>query len=118
MDESSTILSTVKKLLNIDDNTTEFDADIKAYVNGAFFSLHQLGIGPSVPFSIDDTTTWGDYTTSVPKSVVLDYLHLKTAIIFDPPSSSSVVEAYKDRISELEFRMNILVDNGGGDVTG
>ena len=118
MDESSTILSTVKKLLNIDDDTTEFDADIKAYINGAFFSLYQLGIGPSAPFSINDTTTWENYTTSVPKSVVLDYLHLKTAIIFDPPSSSSVVEAYKDRISELEFRMNILVDNGGGDISG
>lgn len=118
MDGTTVILSSVKKLLNIDEEVTEFDTDIQSYVNGALFSLYQLGIGPSVPFSINSTTTWDEYETSVPKDVILDYLHLKTAIIFDPPTTSSVVEAYKDRISELEFRMNILVDNGGGDVTG
>lgn len=118
MDDTSIILTSVKKILNISEDVNEFDMDILSHVNGAFFSLYQIGVGPSSPFSIDSTTTWDEYDTLVPKDVVLDYIHLKTAMIFDPPSSSSVIEAYKDRISELEFRMSILVDNGGGDVTG
>ena len=118
MDGSTEILTSVKKLLNIEASTTEFDMDVQAYVNGAFFSLSQLGIGPTTPFSIDSDTTWDEFQTSVPIDVVLDYLHLKTAVIFDPPSSSAVAEAYKERLSELEFRMNVYVDNGGGNVTG
>ena len=118
MDESTEILSSVKKLLNIEDDTTEFGMDVRSYVNGAFFSLNQLGIGPSTPFSIDSYTTWEEFQTSVPKDVILDYIHLKTSLIFDPPSSSAVAEAYKERLSELEFRMNVYVDNGGGNVTG
>lgn len=118
MDGTITILSSVKKLLNIDEAITEFDSDIRSYINGALFSLYQIGIGPSIPFFINDETIWDEYQTTVPKDIILDYIHLKTAIIFDPPTSSSVVEAYTDRISELEFRMNILVDNGGGNVTG
>ncbi len=118
MDGSTKILSSVKKLLNIEDGTTEFDMDVQSYINGAFFSLNQLGIGPTTPFSINSNTTWNEFQTSVPKDVVLDYIHLKTAVIFDPPSSSAVAEAYKERLSELEFRMNVFVDNGGGNVTG
>lgn len=118
MANSNIILDDVKRTLNIESSTTEFDTDIITHTNGAFFSMYQLGVGPSTPFSITSTTTWDEFITSIPKSVVLDYLHLKVAMIFDPPSSSAVIEAYKDRISELEFRMNIEVDNGGGHVTG
>lgn len=117
MDESMPILTSVKKMLNINDDTTEFDLDILSHINSAFFALNQLGIGPSTPFSISSSTTWSSFTTNVPKDVVLDYVVLKTNLIFDPPSSSTVLDAYKDRISELEFRMNILVDSGGGTVT-
>lgn len=112
------ILTKVKKMLGIESSTTEFDTDVLAHVNSAFFTLFELGVGPSTPFYIDDTTTWSSFETSVPKQVVLDYLYLKTRLVFDPPTSSQVMEAYKDRISELEFRMNILTDNGGGEVSG
>lgn len=112
------ILTKVKKMLSIESSTTEFDVDIISHVNSAFFTLFELGIGPNTPFSIDDTTTWASFETNVPKQVVLNYIFLKTRLVFDPPTSSQVLEAYKDRISELEFRMNILTDNGGGEVSG
>ena len=111
------ILSDVKRMLGIEVTTTEFDIDVCSHVNSAFFTLNQLGVGPSTPFYIDATTEWSAFETSVPKQVVLDYLYLKTRLVFDPPTSSQVMDAYKDRISELEFRMNILVDNGGGEVS-
>ena len=112
------ILTQVKKLLEIEDDVNEFDTDIKSHINSAFFTLYQLGVGPSVPFFIDDTTVWSSFETSIPKSLILDYLYLKTKIVFDPPASSTVGEAYKERITELEFRMNVYTDNGGGEVNG
>lgn len=115
---SETILSDVKQMLGIQPEVDEFNIDVTSHVNGAFFTLNQLGIGPSTPFVIDATTEWSSFETIVPKNVVLDYLYLKTKLIFDPPTASNVYEAYKDRIAELEFRMNIMVDNGGGVVSG
>lgn len=118
VDSQMTILNDVKKMLGIDSEVTEFDSDIRSHINGAFFSLHQLGIGPSTPFTISFDTTWDGLTTSIPKDVILDYLYLKVGLIFDPPDKTNVMDAYKDRIAELEFRMNIDVDDGGGHVTG
>lgn len=115
---SETILSDVKQMLGIQPEVDEFNIDVTSHVNGAFFTLNQLGIGPSTPFVIDATTEWSSFETIVPKNVVLDYLYLKTKLIFDPPTASNIYEAYKDRIAELEFRMNIMVDNGGGVVSG
>ena len=118
VNDSDPILADVKRMLEIETTTTEFDIDVASHVNAAFFSLFELGIGPSTPFYIDTTTIWESFETRVPKSIILDYLYLKTKIVFDPPSSSSVIKAFKDRIAELEFRMNIYTDNGGGVVDG
>ena len=112
------IAESVKQMLEIDPNTTEFDLDILTHVNAAFFSLFQIGVGPDVPFYVDSDTTWGDFVTKVPKPILLDYIFMKTKMVFDPPASSPVIDAYKDRIAELEFRMSIYTDNGGGVVDG
>ena len=112
MDES--ILSIIKRRLGINSETTEFDYDIRSHINSVFLSLRQLGIGPTTFFSIDENTTWNEYGTSLPVDIIEDYIYFKVKLVFDPPASSAVIEAYKDRISELEFRMNIEVDTGGG----
>ncbi len=112
------ILNDVKRMLGIQPEVDEVDIDFTSHVNSAFFTLNQLGIGPDIPFIIDNTTEWSAFETSIPKKVVLDYLYLKTKLVFDPPAASNIFEAYKNRIAELEFRMNVMVDNGGGIVTG
>ena len=114
MANENTILYDVKKRLDMDPAADEFDLDVLSEINSAFFSLYQLGIGPAKPFDPDADTSWDELNTSIPKKVILEYLYLKCRLVFDPPSSSSVIDAYKDRISELEFRMNIEVDSGGG----
>lgn len=118
IDEALPILSDVKRMLGIQPEVNEYDIDITAYINGAFFTLNQIGVGPDTPLCVDSTTPWSSFETVVPKEVVLNYLYLKTKMIFDPPAASSVIEAYKDRIAELEFRMSIMVDNGGGVIIG
>ena len=116
--DNDIILTEVKRMLEIEQETTEFDIDITSHVNSAFFSLFEIGVGPSTPFYINASTTWGEFETIIPKSIILDYLYLKTKMVFDPPASSSVIDAFKDRLSELEFRMNVYTDSGGGDVSG
>lgn len=106
MDES--ILTSIKKLLGIQEEYTEFDTDIIIHINNAFSSLTQLGVGPSSGFSIiDDELTWDSYIPDNPTLVglVKVFVYLKVKMIFDPPTSSSVMESYKQTLSELEFRI-------------
>lgn len=116
-EDAPTILNEIKQMLGIVPETTEFDIDILSSINSAFLTLHQLGVGGSTAFYIEPISTWADIHTSIHYTIIRDYLYLKTKVVFDPPSSSSVAEAYNNRISELEFRMNIAVDNGGGVIT-
>ena len=62
MNES--ILSSVKKVLNIPVDYPAFDQDIIMHINSTFSTLHQLGIGPVDGFMIEDATpTWDTFTT-------------------------------------------------------
>lgn len=109
------ILTSIKKLLNITEDYTHFDADIIMDINTVFMSLKQLGIGPAEGFVIEDkTATWDEYI-DVEKnpsklgllSAVKSYIHLKVKLVFDPPLNSSVTESIKQQISELEWRLNV-----------
>lgn len=106
------ILTSIKKLLGIMDEYEHFDADIILHINSTFMILNQLGVGPSECFSIKDATaTWDDF---IPDSTQLEaiksYIYLKVKIVFDPPSSSVVMESMNRMISEYEFRLNVAVD--------
>ena len=102
------ILQSIKKLIGITEDYTHFDADIIIYINSVFMILNQLGIGLPNGFSIsDDTSTWTDYLPEDNKNfeAVKTYMYLKIKLIFDP-MSSAVMEAMKQMISELEWRLN------------
>lgn len=104
------ILNSIKKLLGISEEYTQFDADIIIHINSVFGILTQLGIGPPAGFSIlDNSTNWsefiGDATTI---EMVKTYIYLKTKLIFDPPQNSSVTASIEKTISELEWRLSIL----------
>lgn len=114
----SRILDDIKKMLGIDAEVDEFDTDLLAGINSAFFTLYELGIGLVSPIVIDENTLWTDFETTAPKETIQEYLYLKVKMVFDPPSTSYVIDSVKDRISELEFRLNIYVDNGGGIING
>lgn len=107
------ILLSVKKLLGIDSEYTQFDQDIIMFINMAFSTLYQLGVGPEEGFMITgESETLQDFigdNTTLFESVKV-YLYLRTKILFDPPTSSYVLEAYKEQIRELESRLNYQVD--------
>lgn len=107
----ASILTDVKKMLGIPAEHTQFDPDIIMHVNTVFTILCQLGVGPEDGFAIeDDTAVWADFVTDKRLNDVKSYMYLKVRMIFDPPTSGIVMQAQKDVISELEWRMNVQVD--------
>lgn len=107
------ILTSIKKLLGIDEECTDFDIDIIIHINSVFVILQQLGVGSKI-FSIEDNTaTWRDYLGEGydDLSFIKTYMYLKVKLLFDPPNGS-VLESYKKSIDELEFRINVSVDDG------
>lgn len=105
------ILTSVKKLLGIAESYTAFDADIIMHINAVFLVLNQLGIGPEKGFSIsDDTATWSEYCGEEPMEAVKSYMGMKVRMMFDPPQSSTAMEALKNTIAELEFRLFVEAD--------
>ena len=109
---AESILTSIKKLLGIEETYDHFDPDIIIHINTAFSILQQLGVGPEGGFRITDkTSSWGEYTSDLKKlNMVRDYVYMKVRLIFDPPSAGTVVEAYKELISETEWRLNVAVD--------
>lgn len=105
------ILTSIKKLLGIMPEYTHFDADLIMHINTVFSILQQLGVGPA--FSITDAnTTWSEYTERTDIEMLKTYIALKVKLIFDPPLSSVAVDAIKNQIAELEWRLNVAVDPG------
>lgn len=103
------ILTSIKKLLGITEEYEHFDNDIIMHINSVFMILTQLGVGPSEGFSISDkTATWYDFIPSGTNlEGVKSYVYLKVRLLFDPPQASGVMDAIKNQIGELEWRLNV-----------
>lgn len=108
---ADSILNDVKKLLGLDPSYTPFDQDVILHINTVLSTLNQIGIGPTAGFSIvDDTATWDAFMGSSEdptKNNVKSYVFMKVKMMFDPPQTSFVIEAYNRQILELEWRINV-----------
>ena len=108
----NSILTSIKKLLGIAEEYTQFDEDIIMHINTVFLNLTQLGVGPEEGFVIeDDVASWEDFINdNAQLQAVKTYVYLKVKLLFDPPLSSSVIESMNRMIAELEWRLNAAVD--------
>lgn len=104
---NKSILTTIKRLLGIEEEYTHFDGELIAHINTQFMFLRQLGVGPIEGFSIEDATAdWSDFCNEIQNyEAVKTYVHLKVKLIFDPPTSNAVIEAYNRTIAECEWRL-------------
>lgn len=107
------ILTSIKKMLGIDENYNHFDADIIMHINSVFMVLTQLGVGPSEGFAIeDDSSIWADFIKDLEKlQAVKSYMYLKVKLLFDPPTTSSVIESMNRMIGEFEWRLNVSAES-------
>ena len=103
------ILTSIKKLLGIAEEYTQFDADIIKHINTVFMILTQMGVGPPEGFSITGVyETWDDFLSgSTNLEGVKTYVYMKVQLMFDPPTSSAKLDSANRIISELEWRLNL-----------
>jgi hypothetical protein len=106
------ILDSVKKLLGFESEYEAFDLDITMFINATFGSLLQLGVGPDSGFVISDNTTlWSQYTTQLSYlGMVKTYIFMSCRLAFDPPQTSFGIDAFKNQISELGWRINVAAE--------
>ncbi len=107
------ILSSIKKLLGLNDGITVFDTDIVIHINTVFANLAQMGVGPqdtegkNIGFKISTgDEVWGDFTANdILIENVKTYVYIKVKMVFDPPTSSALIDAYNAQAKELEWRL-------------
>lgn len=114
MDDS--IFQTIKDLLDVNPDDNAFDANILTYINSAFYSLRQLGVGPRDGFVLTKETTWGSFLRdeSLISEVKL-YIQLRVRLLFDPPQNSFLVTSIENQIKEVEWRLNVHAEGALGD---
>ena len=103
------ILTSVKKMIGIDETYDAFDDQIIMCINTVFMTLKQLGVGPTDGYFIEDSNDlWSDYLGDNDTKLrsVRIYTALKVKMMFDPPTSSIVADAMNKSIAELEWRIN------------
>jgi hypothetical protein len=106
---STSILTDTKKVLGIAEDYTIFDQDVLMHINSALVTLVQLGIGPTNGFMVEDAgAVWTDFIgTDLNLNNVRSYIYLRVRLLFDPPATSFLIDAYRQQILELESRINM-----------
>jgi hypothetical protein len=103
------ILKSTKKILGIGPDDTSFDLDIITHINTEFSTLTDLGVGPEAGFVIEDESAeWDSYLPDdlVRLTKVKTCVHLRTRLLFDPPTSSYLLDAIKEQLRESEWRLS------------
>lgn len=107
------ILTSIKKLLGIVEEYTQFDADLIMYINSSFAILTQIGVGPESGFQITDkSSVWSDFAGDDKQliALIIPYISNRVRLMFDPPLSSQVMECMKVSIAEFEWRIREKYD--------
>lgn len=112
MDDS--ILISVKKMLGIDRCCDSFDAELIMNINSVFSTFRQLGVDP-LKYGIESSNeTWADIFDVSP--TLLSYIktctYMKVRLIFDPPTTSFVLDSLNAQIKEQEWRIHIEAEGG------
>ena len=90
------------------------------HLNTVMMALNQMNIGPSKPFYVySESETWDDFCQDkFDIESVKTYTALRVRLLFDPPQSSSHMQAIQESLKELEWRMYIADSSHNFDVKG
>lgn len=110
------ILTSIKKLLGIEEECEHFDSEIIPHINTVLDDLIQIGVGPSEGFAIEDkTSTWIDFLSNGESTQKLErvktYTYLRVKLLFDPPDSSAHTSVIERQIDKLEWRISIVAES-------
>jgi hypothetical protein len=79
------------------------------YINSAFATLEQIGVGPVGGFMIDDDgAKWEDFIGTDPRmNPVKTYVTLRARLLLDPPTTSFLLQSLQEQCKELEWRLEV-----------
>lgn len=118
------ILHSTKKILGIGLDDDSFDYDVITHINSALSNLAQLGIAPAGGISVteENELTWADLeigsmgflddsvqVLSMAKTLV----YLRVRMLFDPPTTSYLIDAMQRQIDEHQVRLSIMRETTG-----
>lgn len=104
------ILDSVKAIVNLTEDNTDFDQELIIHINAGFSTLHQLGVGPNPQFKITGKTeTWEDFIGDVDNiESVRAYMGLRARLVVDTSSmTGAALNAIQEVIKEYEFRLMV-----------
>lgn len=110
---STSILNDVKHTLGLFPAQEAFDIDIMMHINSTLSTLTQLGVGPVEGYMITGPDNlWDEFADDPRLNSVKSYIFLKVKLMFDPPGTGFVLGSMERQITELEYRINVVVDYG------
>lgn len=100
------ILDSVKQMLGIESDDTNFDRELLIYINGALMVVNQLGVGPTGYTIAGSANTWAEFMLGrTDLELVKTAVYLRVRLIFDPPQNSFLVSALKEQLAEYDWRI-------------
>lgn len=106
------ILTTIKTMLDISEDCKDFDNRIITHINKALMRLSQLGVGPVKPVRItNELDVWDKLLLGAEDlEGAKDYIYLEVKKIFDPPTSSFVLDSMQKESDKLEWCLNVAAE--------
>jgi hypothetical protein len=57
----------------------------------------------------DKSSTWDEFVVPLSQmSMIRTYVYLKVSVLFDPPTTSYLIEAKTNQIDQYEWRLNVF----------
>lgn len=109
------ILTSIKGMLGIDKDCGAFDQEIIVFINSVFSTLYQIGFNPAKDFRIENSESkWADILDDDSDLIdfIKPYIYMKVRVLFDPPTSSFVLESLNNQAKELEWRIQTQSEGG------
>lgn len=113
------ILDSTKHAIGLSADYDVFDPTLVMHINSIFFTLNQLGVGPTEGFAITGSDEpWSIFLgDDVNLNAVKSYVFLKVRLLFDPPPNSFGIAAMEKIAQEYEWRLNVHAENKAGVAT-
>jgi hypothetical protein len=106
------ILTTIKVMLGIAEECSDYDIQLIRHINKVLMRLSQIGVGPAKPLRIkDDLNTWDElFLSAEDLDGAIDYVYLEVKKVFDPPTSSFVLDSIQKESDKLEWCLNVQAE--------
>ena len=109
---SDSILVTVRRALDMEDDYKAFDAVILMHINSYLQILWMQNVGVSGFKVTNEDQTWAEFLGPHADDLQMaaSYICKKVKLAFDPPQNSTLYNAYREQVDELGWYLGVESD--------